>query len=567
MGLLTRSVHSQRKAMLLAVMRELPARGHSADVLADVERSWAVLSAAERARPDVVDDVLMHPATGVWLVRTLRSLLGPDGDAGSELWYLRAIAAAAAIRTGVPFTMVLPFVRGVVCLPTVGVISQPPGATSQFVEMHTSAGCAVLRLDSETGATRFEDSDDFLPVQQHRVSASGIDLVVEIDDTNPYREFADPIPPRRMSAAQRTRWQHLLDDAWELLVDRHPGYARELAAGLRTIAPILDDRRMVGSSSNAAFGAVALSSKVSATALAEALVHELQHSKLNALLELVTLRVGDAGQRWYAPWRDDPRPLSGLLHGLYAFASVVEFWRLQRDQAGTAAYRREADYVFAHRRHQLRQAISAIESTPDLTEPGSRLVAEVSRRVARCAEASVPAEVTETVALIERDHRVTWRLRHVRPDSGYVDRLTTAWLHQRPAPPPVAASDGEVVPFLRSTTASARTSLLKTKITDPDRFRELLAQPSHGVSEGDVAFATGDLRQATAAYVDKILHGPTDVSAWAGLTVSMAARSPEGHALRTMPEVVFDLYNRLLDMDGSTDPVGLAGWLGAALPA
>jgi uncharacterized protein len=64
------------------------------------------------------------------------------------------------------------------------------------------------------------------------------------------------------------------------------------------------------------------------------LTHEIQHVKLGALLDLVTLTLPDDGRRYYAPWRDDPRPLGGLLHGVYAYLGVTEFWRRQRNLPG-----------------------------------------------------------------------------------------------------------------------------------------------------------------------------------------------------------------------------------------
>nr|WP_235038761.1 HEXXH motif-containing putative peptide modification protein [Kibdelosporangium aridum] len=149
---------------------------------------------------------------------------------------------------------------------------------------------------------------------------------MEIDDNNPYREFADPREPDLLTEAEWTRWQELFDSAWDMLTQRHRGYAEELSAGLRTFVPVRGNQGFAGSSSSAAFGAIALSSKNSAAALADVLIHELQHSKLNALLELVTLRHEGAEHCGYAPWRPDPRPLTGLLHGIYAFVSVVEFF-------------------------------------------------------------------------------------------------------------------------------------------------------------------------------------------------------------------------------------------------
>ena len=77
------------------------------------------------------------------------------------------------------------------------------------------------------------------------------------------------------------------------------------------------------------------------------LTHELQHVKLCAVLDIVRLTVPDDGRRrYYAPWRDDPRPVAGLLQGAYALVGVTEFWRRRRQLAAGAAQLR-ADGEFA----------------------------------------------------------------------------------------------------------------------------------------------------------------------------------------------------------------------------
>ena len=64
--------------------------------------------------------------------------------------------------------------------------------------------------------------------------------------------------------------------------------------------------------------------------LAVTLVHEFQHIKLGGLLHLAPLHDREPTRRLYAPWRDDPRPLGGLLQGVYAFTGVTDFWRAVR---------------------------------------------------------------------------------------------------------------------------------------------------------------------------------------------------------------------------------------------
>jgi HEXXH motif-containing protein len=63
--------------------------------------------------------------------------------------------------------------------------------------------------------------------------------------------------------------------------------------------------------------------------VAEMLLHELHHQRLFALEEgdplLDTDRDTDEA-RFYSPWRDDPRPLRGILHATYVHFPVTRFW-------------------------------------------------------------------------------------------------------------------------------------------------------------------------------------------------------------------------------------------------
>src|SRR5690606_2824855 len=117
-------------------------------------------------------------------------------------------------------------------------------------------------------------------------------------------------------------------------------------AGVRALVPVSPPTGSSGVSATSvdAFGAVALSLPSDAPALAATLVHEFQHTKLSALLDLVPLLRPDrttpeeqatSGKvaQCYAPWRPDPRPLSGLLQGVYAHLGLCGFWH-ERYRAG-----------------------------------------------------------------------------------------------------------------------------------------------------------------------------------------------------------------------------------------
>lgn len=59
--------------------------------------------------------------------------------------------------------------------------------------------------------------------------------------------------------------------------------------------------------------------------LAEAVVHELGHVQLDAILRFDEVVI-DRGQQFYSPWRDDPRPVHALLHAVHVFCKVARFF-------------------------------------------------------------------------------------------------------------------------------------------------------------------------------------------------------------------------------------------------
>jgi uncharacterized protein len=128
------------------------------------------------------------------------------------------------------------------------------------------------------------------------------------------------------------------------------------------------------------------------------MVHEFQHSKLSALLDLVPLTDPADDGRYFAPWRVDPRPLPGLVQGVYAFAGVADTWRALRAVDGPGGL---AEREFAAARLQVDRGLSAVERSGGLTPEGQELAARlrvatdemlaepVDPAVARAAEESL----------------------------------------------------------------------------------------------------------------------------------------------------------------------------------
>jgi len=537
LAFLRKGQYSLRRLTLLSLFEAVRLDGSPLGPFGDLEHAWTVLTDAERVAPEVVEEVLMYPTVGVWSARVLRKAIGAWSDV-TPLWaeagMVHSIAAAAAIRCGLRCTITIPVMHGVAVLPTVGQFRLPPtGFPVGYVELRTTPSGVVFSVPG-----------DFEPVKVHRSTALGTSLDVVIDDADPYREFLAPGPPTPLSDNEFDEWRKLLDEAWRLLTRWHPGYAAELAAGLTSLVPLSGAQNVFASSSSSAFGSMAMSPKSSATDFAEALVHEFQHSKLNALCDLVDLDSAANDQLFYAPWRDDPRPMAGLIHGIYAFTSVVEFWHVQRDLV-PSPQSRAAQFAFAYRSRQVRLVVDALRRREELTDLGRRLVARVSVRLAACPVRDVPADLLDAIDVLIADHHATWRVRHLRLD---VSALVDAWLTDAPRP---AVPSTEVLPRNESG-ASVRSALLRTRVLEPDRF-ERMSLPD----DADTAFVRGDLDMAAMGYLRHIRSDPADGHAWVGLGLSLGSTAP--------PEVWRALHNEVLSRTGSApDPVELAAWLSAA---
>lgn len=120
--------------------------------------------------------------------------------------------------------------------------------------------------------------------------------------------------------------------------------------------------------------------EVGALRLAESVVHEAMHLQLTnreQLQRLVALE--DGAMR--SPWRDEPRPYQGVLHGLYVFSCLAAFFRiLSSERALGEAGRRHA----AQRVCEIAQEVKSIDFVDlatGLTDAGTVLM-QRCRRVA-----------------------------------------------------------------------------------------------------------------------------------------------------------------------------------------
>ncbi|HWS33693.1 MAG TPA: HEXXH motif-containing putative peptide modification protein [Actinoplanes sp.] len=265
--------------------------------------------------------------------------------------------------------------------------------------------------------------------QRLTAESGGLTLTVRLEDSDPIRSRLGLTPAPPLTPAEREHWRTCLEQAWEVLVRRHRPAAETMAAVLRVIVPVLPDPSAEGISATSAeaFGAVAMSSPADPDALAAGLLHETQHSVLNATHLLFDLVV-PGGPTGYSPWRDDPRPAFGVLHGAYAYLAVTRFRRAEPGRA--------AAFEFARWRSAVAGAAAGLLAGDELTPAGVRFTTALLAEVEPWLADPVEPEIQRRADAANAGHRARWRVRNLTVPPEDVARLVAAW-HAGTTPPPV----------------------------------------------------------------------------------------------------------------------------------
>lgn len=566
---LKRANRSRQLTLLRAVLDRVRTLALDTTPVSSLEEAWALLSAAQRQDEAVADLVVAHPRTGLWAAKALRRL-GKAGAAGSEppLWadlgYLHQLATAAAIRAGLNFRSRVPVWRGMVMLPTLGLADVQSRREWDFAQVNGERGQVLVRGTAgsvQLPENRAADGDGWLALRSLRTDGCELWL----DDLDPYREFDGPVPPRRLPAGEVDLWAERLRETWRLLDEQHSPTAAELAAGLTTLVPRAARDRFTpySASHHEVFGSVVLSLPPDPMTFAATLVHEFQHSKFGVLLTLVDLLdpLGDnETPRLYAPWRDDPRPPTGVLHGIFSFLGVTAFYR-KHSAAADGPSARAAQFEFAYRREQTLRAVETLlaDATPSVL--GRRFLNTARDRLRAWAAEPLPADVDAAARRANADHQLSWRLRHLRPHAGTVAELAQAWLRHRPRPVVAPAT-----PALKPSPgfpSHPRHALAQVWLREPELYDVYRAEPELAMAEiaeataADLALIDGNTAAATEGYRQQILARPDSTSAWAGLALASG-----NEILLGQPELVFAVHHEIQTRSGAaTCPARLAEWL------
>ncbi|MEK8170484.1 HEXXH motif-containing putative peptide modification protein [Streptomyces sp. M19] len=434
-------------------------------------------------RPATVLSLLATPHVGIWAARLLRRLR-QGGSAEVPLWadagHFHALAASAAILTGLEFRILVPLRDGQAVLPTLGRAAFPArrlggrrgqrrGGRAEVTVADADSGAgsgsgsgvgAGAGADSGSGTDSGSGSDSGVGggggagVASVRVPggppadapgwhaaralyamAGRTTLTVRLEDLDPHRGPRPWTAPDPLSTEEVDHWRQLLERAWPSSPPCTPTPPRPWRG---PASPSLPGRRPYGSAPQRlpgdGFGAVTLSRPPDPAELAATLVRAFQHTKLHALMACTPLYDEVGRGLHYAPWRDDPRPLGGLVQGTYAFFGVTRFWRSRRRTA-RGCERTLAEFEFALWRRQTWLTAQRLRHSAALTPTGRRMAAALESRLASWLDEPVPEARCPRRGGGGRP-RVRWRMHHLRPDPGAVTAAAHAWLDERPAPPP-----------------------------------------------------------------------------------------------------------------------------------
>jgi uncharacterized protein len=416
-----------KHAVLLWGVRHLVQGAGSAREARMARNGYDLLAAVQRHDPTSAATAIRYPAVGAWALHAVRASRSDvsRGDAfmpRAEPGQLSAVAAAAAIRAGMHAEIEVPVSRatdvsesgGTVVLPSLGVASVP-SSTATVRVIGGDAAIVSAGRHVKLPADPHQDAPGWRGVRRFRTA----DLGILIDDLDPFRMPAMTSLAPRLSAAEISKWDATLEEAWLLLKEHHPDVAAEVAETIAVMVPLIAQGEVHASSSSPeAFGAIAMSEPPDQYECAVTLVHETQHLKLSALTDVVPLTLPDDSRRFYAPWRSDPRPASGLLQGAYAHLGVSRFWRRHR-QVANEAQGLKAHTEFARWRAATAMVVETLMSSGQLTPTGLDFVRGMARTLSTWHYEPVLAE-----AQMRADREAELHLARWQRDNGPAPGMT-----------------------------------------------------------------------------------------------------------------------------------------------
>lgn len=277
--------------------------------------------------PGALASVLRAPTVG-GLLRCLRQR-SPEVERGAGIAEL-----LATIHTDLAFAGALakPVIQRrlpgrIVSLPARQVIEIPAG--TERAEFQN--GAVVLIINGQR--TRVELGCDDQRTPSHWTITDT--LVLAGVDNNPLA-MSEAHPDKagnRLDLGGRpaSEWTRALARGLDLIAAYMPELRAEIDLFLHQIVPVgYDAHTHLSASYQEVIGTVYMTLHPQLMTMVEATIHEFQHNKLHAQLELDPLLRNAFHPLYSSPVRPDPRPLQGVLLAVHAFQPVARLYQLMR---------------------------------------------------------------------------------------------------------------------------------------------------------------------------------------------------------------------------------------------
>lgn len=377
--------------------------------------AWELITRLDVEQPAALDAVLAHPFVRRWAQESLIALAAPSSraKAAPHLGHLAGVAAAAAVRAGVEARVEVPLFEGALHLPTLGRLEVGASVSGHSLIVESHAGGFTVRHDDASHTVVIDNAAEsdhrWQPVRRLRAESGTGVFSCALDDVDLYRDcFQWPAAPRQDEVDIKP-WRKLFSEAWGLIQRDYPDYAPGILTGLTTLVPLsVPAAGDYSASSRDAFGAIGLALPHGADLLALLLIHEWQHVRMWAVYDLYDLFDPEDRRLYYAAWRPDPRPLSGLLQGTYAHVGVTDFWRIRRQAASDPQDRDEAAAQFARWRQMTAEAIDTMAGSGAMTPIGARFLDGMRTTLEPWLAEPVPAEALDRGLRMAERYRASW---------------------------------------------------------------------------------------------------------------------------------------------------------------
>jgi HEXXH motif-containing protein len=556
-----REAQLSRHLMLLHVVNQNAAGSKPpSPATAAFDAGYHLLARVQTVNPNLVARLFSLPQVGSWARDCMTSM---NNGSPPDFGYLAGVAAAAAVQAGVRFELDIPVTGGCVQLPGLGRLRVPSrdgwiklNGDGQRLRAGDTVDVACTDLVPDDG------SGDAVPYWRGtplvRTAVGDQTWEVLLEDTDRYLDRYELSRLIGMRAAEVAEWRQLIQAAWQLLVRHHQWAAGPVEAGIDAIVPLQSRSYLDSATSPAALGAIATSLPSSVVGMAETLVHELQHIKLCGLIDMLPL-IEPNDELGYAPWRDDARPLGGLLQGAYAFTGIVRFWDAQRRLEFEPDEVLRANVLYERWRLAIERVAGTLLGSGHLTPEGVRFVTVLRERARRGESAPVPAEAIEIAREVALHNWLTWQLRHTALDAAVVTELVTAYRRGAPL-------GDQVISAVRleddtRTVKSGLSRVLDMRYQQPQQYRQLLAEDTLELGAADALLIGGDAHAAVAGYRAELAAGP-DTAAWIGLALAVhrLPAMPSREAFTIHLPLLFEMHADLARRGIHTDPLELAEW-------